>query len=146
MKSTFMLGISIPSSVGGGLSFGGGGGTDSSQQRRRMKTRARIRAMITQAMTPMITPVKPLDSTVGAATSPVPRDDMGGGGNGEGGGGGGGSGGGEDRSHRPSSHRPSARMHEFVQMVCALEIPTIMARKMVRASRGTDPKRPAEPR
>jgi hypothetical protein len=58
-----------------------------------MKTRARIRAMITQAMTPMITPVKPLDSTVGAATSPVPRGggdgDMGGGGDGEGGGGGG---------------------------------------------------------
>jgi hypothetical protein len=37
-------------------------------------------------------------------------------------------------------------MHEFVQMVCALEIHTIMARKMVRASRGTDLKRPAEPR
>ena len=37
-------------------------------------------------------------------------------------------------------------MHEFVQMVCALVKPTIMARKMVRASRGTDPRRPAEPR
>ena len=37
-------------------------------------------------------------------------------------------------------------MHVFVQMVCALVKPTIMARKMVRASRGTDPKRPAEPR
>ncbi len=36
-------------------------------------------------------------------------------------------------------------MHVFVQMVCALVKPTIMARKMVRASRGTDPKRPAEP-
>jgi hypothetical protein len=33
-----------------------------------------------------------------------------------------------------------------VQMVCALVKPTIMARKMVRASRGTDPKLPAEPR
>jgi len=33
-----------------------------------------------------------------------------------------------------------------VQMVCALVKPTIMARKIVRASRGTDPKRPAEPR
>jgi hypothetical protein len=31
-------------------------------------------------------------------------------------------------------------------MVCALVKPTIMARKMVQASRGTDPKRPAEPR
>eukprot|EP00900_Chrysochromulina_parva_P011194 jgi/Chrpa1/20075/Chrysochromulina_OHIO_Genome00024034-RA len=37
----------------------------------------------------MMTPVEPLDSTVGAATSPVPRGDMGGGGDGEGGGGGG---------------------------------------------------------
>jgi hypothetical protein len=37
-------------------------------------------------------------------------------------------------------------LHVFVQMVCALVKPTIMARKMVRASRGTDPKRPAEPR
>ena len=37
-------------------------------------------------------------------------------------------------------------MHVFVQMVCALVKPTIMARKMVRARRGTDPKRPAEPR
>ena len=33
-----------------------------------------------------------------------------------------------------------------MQMVCALVKPTIMARKMVRASRGIDPKRPAEPR
>ena len=33
-----------------------------------------------------------------------------------------------------------------MQMVCALVKPTIMARKMVQASRGTDPKRPAEPR
>ena len=35
-----------------------------------------------------------------------------------------------------------------MQMVwlCALVMPTIMARKMVQASRGTDPKRPAEPR
>ena len=37
-------------------------------------------------------------------------------------------------------------MHVFVQMVCALVKPTIMARKKMRASRGTDPKRPAEPR
>ena len=37
-------------------------------------------------------------------------------------------------------------MHVFVHMVCALVKPTIMARKMVRARRGTDPKRPAEPR
>ena len=37
-------------------------------------------------------------------------------------------------------------MHVFVQMVCALVKPIIMARKMVRARRGTDPKRPAEPR
>ena len=37
-------------------------------------------------------------------------------------------------------------MHVFVQMVCALVKPTIMARKMVRASRGTDPSRPSEPR
>ena len=37
-------------------------------------------------------------------------------------------------------------MHAFVQMVCALVKPTIMAMKMVQASRGTDPKRPAEPR
>ena len=37
-------------------------------------------------------------------------------------------------------------MHVFVQMVCALVKPTIMARKMVRARRGTDSKRPAEPR
>ena len=45
--------------------------------------------MITQTMTPMTTPVEPLDSTVGAATAPVSMGDMGGGGNGEGGGGGG---------------------------------------------------------
>ncbi len=48
----------------------------------------------------------------------------------------------------PSSHSPSDRelVHVFVQIVCALVKPTIMARKMVRASRGTDPKRTAEPR
>jgi hypothetical protein len=47
----------------------------------------------------------------------------------------------------PSSQSPSDRpVHVFVQMVCALVKPTIMARKMVRASRGTDPRRPAEPR
>ena len=38
-------------------------------------------------------------------------------------------------------HRP-----EVTVKYCALVKPTIMARKMVRASRGTDPKRPAEPR
>ena len=51
----------------------------------------------------------------------------------------------------PSSQEPSLAQlrqegHVFVQMVCALVKPTIMARKMVRASRGTDLKRPAEPR
>jgi hypothetical protein len=47
----------------------------------------------------------------------------------------------------PSLHVPwEAKEHVFVQMVCALVKPTIMARKMVRVSRGTDPKRPAEPR
>ena len=51
----------------------------------------------------------------------------------------------------PSSHTPSLAQlrqegHVFVQRVCALVKPTIMARKMVRASRGTDPKRPAGPR
>jgi len=32
------------------------------------------------------------------------------------------------------------------QVVCALVKPTIMARKMMRASRGADPRRTAEPR
>ena len=46
--------------------------------------------MPTQTTTPMKMPIEPpLDSTVGAATSPVPMGDMGGGGDGEGGGGGG---------------------------------------------------------
>ena len=46
----------------------------------------------------------------------------------------------------PSSHSPSeAKLHISVQ-VCALVKPTIMARKIMRASRGADPRRPAEPR
>ena len=46
--------------------------------------------MLTPTTTPMMMPIEPpLDSTVGAATAPVPIGDMGGGGDGEGGGGGG---------------------------------------------------------
>ena len=44
----------------------------------------------------------------------------------------------------PSSHAPSeAKSHISVQ-VCALVKPTNMARKMMRASRGADPRRTAE--
>jgi hypothetical protein len=46
----------------------------------------------------------------------------------------------------PSLHSPSvAKLHISVQ-ICALVKPTIMARKMMRASRGADPRRTAEPR
>ena len=74
------------------------------------------------------------------------RIDEGAGNGGQGNGGGGGGGGGEADVKNSGLPAPGRLVSssDSGDMVCALVKPTIMARKMMRASRGADPRRTAE--